>query len=328
MISAEILADSISPEGHRLTTFKLRYPRFIHSEFMTHRVISRNASSSRAVPTAKLIEEVRSDALRASPIWWGKNQPGMQAQEENTALVPRELPGMPFYDAMTKGKFNNWQTREEAWREAAECAADFAECFASAGYHKQIVNRLLEPFTHINVVASATEWDNFFGLRLHADAQPEMRALAFAMSQARSASTPKLLQPGQWHLPFIDNDFGLEFAIAQEGKELPPAATIPIFALRVSVARCARVSYESFTTGRKSEVEEDLELYDRLVGSHPIHASPAEHQATPDSMNDYIGAQTTWQRPEEHGNFVGWRQFRKSLPGEARASLPDEFLPF
>lgn len=308
MISAEILADSISPEGHRLTTFKLRYPRFIHSEFMAHRVISRNASSSRAVPTSKLIEEVQSDVLRAGPVYWGQNQAGMQAD--------KELTGREREDVQT------------VWKEAALAAVLHAKALITYGCHKQIVNRLLEPFSHINVVASATEWDNFFGLRLHEDAQPEMRALAAAMWQACSASTPKLLQSGQWHLPFIDDDFGMEFAIVQEGKELPPAATIPIFAIRVSVARCARVSYESFTTGRKSEVEEDLELYNRLVGSHPIHASPAEHQATPDSMNDFIGAQTTWQRPEEHGNFVGWRQFRKSLPGEARASLPDEFLPF
>src|SRR6267154_1252774 len=259
MISAEVICDSISDHGKRLTTFKLRYPKFIHGEFMTHRVISRNASSSRAVPTAKLLEEVRSDALRAGPVFWGANQKGMQAAQE--------------LDAPFKG------VAQRLWSDAAYEVAKHAEKMLDLGVHKQIVNRLLEPFSHINVVATATEWDNFFGLRLHRDAQPEMRALAIAMWEAYKASEPKLLKPGEWHLPFIsDSDAG---AIIQSVVDAEwPEDTIDDRALeicrKVSVARCARVSYESFESGRRSTVEEDLLLHDRLLGSQPLHASPAE----------------------------------------------------
>lgn len=300
MIEAAVICDSISQEGHRLTTYKLRYPKFIHGEFMTHRVISRNASSSRAIPTAKLLEEVRSDALRASPIWWGKNQPGMQAAEELSTDDTLEWPSPRLKAQMI-------------WHDAALMAAQHAEVMNRVGVHKQIVNRLLEPFSHINVVASATEWDNFFGLRLHADAQPEMRQLAKQMWDARQASKPKLLKPGEWHLPFVSDS-----PITNKSY------------IEISVARCARVSYESFETGKLSTIEEDRALYARLVGAQPLHASPAEHQATPDTKaeEDWTDeGRVLWDHPEEHANYVGWRMFRKQLPGEAIAPLPDAYLP-
>lgn len=312
-IEAKVICDSVSGLGHRLTTFQLRYPKFIHGEFMTHRVISRNASSSRAVPTAKLIEEVRSDALRAAPVFWGKNQPGMQAAEELDDTFKEW--SSPFGSI----KVSERGAVKDLWKISALHAADTAERMVKFGAHKQIVNRLLEPFSHINVVATATEWDNFFGLRLHRDAQPEMRALAVAMWKARMTSTPVEVEPGVWHLPFVRDQF-------DDRSFLPPGnphgLTPHQQAVRVSVARCARVSYLSFETQRPSTVEEDLRLYDRLVGVQPLHASPAEHQATPDYPNE---GGWCWYRPEEHGNFVGWRQYRKMLKGESCASLPAEF---
>lgn len=305
MIRAEVICDSISVLGDRLTTFKLRYPKFIHGEFMTHRVISRNASSSRAIPTKKLIEEVRSDALRAAPVFWGKNQPGMQAAEE-----------LDYFDFWKKGQvLSPREKAKDEWRSAAIAAAEYAQRLDSLGVHKQIVNRILEPFSHINVVATATEWDNFFGLRLHKDAQPEMRVLANAMWQARKQSTPVGLRPGAWHLPFCPD---------VHGKRCTPPNDD---AIKVSVARCARVSYESHETGRPSTIDEDLKLYDRLLGAQPLHASPAEHQATPDvyRMNN-VHDFWFWEHLKEHGNFVGWRQYRKMLPGEDVAPLPDEYV--
>jgi len=321
-ISAEVIANSISPAGHQLTTFKLRYPKFIHGEFMTHRNISRNASSSRAIPVAKLIQEVEDDALRAGPVYWGREQKGMQSGGELEGVEKLYVVGH--------------------WREAALDAVDHAKAMAALGAHKSIVNRILEPFLHINVVATATEWDNFFGLRLHKDAQPEMRTLAFAMWEAKNASTPELLQPGQWYLPFVDHqDRGevLAWARKQHGpmrdgeggaeyhnRGVPFHLEAHERLIKVSVARCARISYESFKTGKRSTIEEDLKLYDRLVGAQPLHASPAEHQATPD---DWVGDDpdhpTGWYFPDEHGNFIGWRQYRKMLPGEAVAPLPAEF---
>jgi thymidylate synthase-like protein len=305
-ITAEVILDSISPAGHRLTTFKLRYPKFIHSEFMTHRVFSRNASSSRAVPTSKLIEEVRDPETRASPVFWGKNQPGMQAYEE--------LPG--FNEA------TGLDARSQArliWDQAAQEAVICAQQIYVLGAHKQIVNRILEPFLHINVVCTATEYMNFFGLRLDAGAQPEMRALAEAMWKAYVESSPQLLSPGQWHLPFIDIS-DLSTLSLKSGK-------LPLEdALKVSVARCARVSYNShFPGNKKSTLEEDLKLYERLVGSQPVHASPAEHQATPDNFTWLTVDDRIWANSKQHANFTGWRQYRKMLIGENVAPLPEKY---
>lgn len=317
MIEARIVCDSVSPQGKRLTTFKLKYPKFIHGEFMTHRVISRNASSSRAVPVAKLIEEVREDALRAGPVFWGAEQKGMQAGEALNDIDRIYInPISPYNEKVTaKG------CAEIIWRQAAFAAADWASELVKLGVHKNIANRVLEPFSHINVVATATEWDNFFGLRLHKDAQPEMRALAIAMWRTFNESKPRLLKPGQWHLPFVNHfDFGYEHDEVNIDDSMLIIRTPDEWPIKVSVARCARVSYESFETGKRSTVEEDLKLYDRLLGAQPLHASPAEHQATPDTK--FAGQ---WEHPHHHGNLVGWHQYRKTLPNEAVAPLPEEF---
>lgn len=324
MISAEIVCDSISPDGIRLTTFKLRYPKFIHGEFMTHRVFSRNASSSRAVPTAKLIYEARSDDLRAHPMSWGSNQKGMQAAEE---LTGSELKRAQF-----------------CWRMAAESAASWAESLAAAGAHKQVVNRILEPFTHINVLVTATEYMNFFGLRLHKDADPTMQALANAMWDAYINSTPDELNPGEWHLPFVPFVWIKNRQVFVDGDKVQKLLSphddgfvvwlekeiTPEVAQKVSFSRSARVSYESFETGKTSTVAEDLGLYDRLLAglgdpTNPLHASPAEHQATPDRrvIGSRIGEE--WHHVNEHGNLRGWRQFRKMLPNEACAPLPEGY---
>lgn len=304
MIRAGVAADSISEQGKPLLTFKLRYPWFIHGELMTHRVLSRNASSNRAIPVARMIAEARSED-RAAPVFWGAEQKGMQT-------------GGELLSAHLIDYGNSKECAQNAWRNAAYQAAAEAERMVRIGLHKSIINRILQPFTHARVVVTATEWDNFFGLRLHRDAEPTMRALAVAMWEARKASTPKLLRPGEWHLPFIDSetltDIGRRHTVQKE-------ATHEM--IRVSVARCARVSYESHETGRRSTVEEDLALYERLVGSMPLHASPAEHQATPDTFHKGAG----WTNFGQHGNFVGWRQYRKMLPGEAVAPLPEGYAP-
>lgn len=309
-ITASTVADSVSPDGHRLTTLLLRYPRFIHAEFLTHRMFSRNSSSSRAIPTAKLIEEVRSDA-RAAPVFWGKNQAGMQAAGE--------LPDDDYVSGVSSRGY-----AKEIWNEAALDAARQAERLLEIGAHKQIVNRLLEPFLHINTLVSATEWANFDGLRLHKDAQPEMQALARAIWYARKSSTPVVLKPGQWHLPFITTQFmgGGEIVYEVGGPPILDSRVDLATAQKVSVARCARLSYMSFTTGKRSTIGEDLALYDRLVGAHPMHASPAEHVATPDRIDasGEYGDYGAW------GNFVGWRMFRKMLPGEYCAPLPEGYV--
>lgn len=303
-ITAKVVLDSISEEGVRLTTMELTYPRFIHSEIMTHRVFSRNASSSRAIPVEKMIERIVREP--AEPIHWGKNQPGMQANEE--------LP----WDTLV-------QTRK-AWLEARDAAVKFAARMHSLGAHKQIVNRILEPFSHITVLVTATEWENFFKLRRHRDAQPEIHELANVMYEAYQASTPRLLQHGEWHLPYVyddDLDEIIKMALNQTQDTMFGQVTLDDverattrIACRISTARCARVSYLNHD-GSNPDLAKDDALFHKLMTAQPPHPSPAEHQATPDRTVHYGTVSAIgWENPQFHGNFVGWQQHRKFFLGE------------
>lgn len=299
---SRVIADSISPEGIRITTFHNRYWRPIHSEFMTHRLFSRNAGSSRARPSAAIIKQVRDNPW--GPIHWGANQPGMQADIELTDL---EL-----------------QMAKREWQIAAELAANSALHMTDLGVHKQIVNRLLEPFTYIDVLVTSTDYANWFALRDHKDAQPEIQEVARLMRTAMNASTPQVLIPGQWHLPYIDDrtwDEVRAFAMTSRWNSVAEFNdACHILAIKVSVARCARVSYKAFD-GSDSSIEKDLDLYDKLLAGEPLHASPAEHQATPDALVQVaLGygniSDPVYDFPHQHGNFRGWRQYRKMLNNE------------
>jgi thymidylate synthase ThyX len=208
-----------------------------------------------------MIEMVRTDY--AQPIHWGANQPGMQADNE------LQEPSLIRVKSL--------------WCEAANKAADIAELMMAEGAHKQIVNRILEPFQWISVIVTATEWDNFFTLRDHPDAQPEIQALAKAMKQVMNNSKPV---DRDWHLPYISR----EERLANRTQDL----------LKMSAARCARVSYLTHE-GKEPSLEEDFKLYDRLVGSEPRHSSPIEHQA-------YVGDSKRF-----YNNFRGWVQNRYVL---------------
>ena len=321
-ISAQIIADSISPTGKRLTTMQLRYPRFIHAEELTHRALSttpegvffeaiadglmydkdlsRNASSSRAIPVERMIQDILDNT--AMPIHWGKNQPGMQAKPESEPITQVWEP--PVFDQ--SGYYFTFDC-EKVWLEARDSAIQFARRFHAAGYHKQVINRLLEPFMHINVVVTATEWANFFGLRDHDDAEPHIRLLAQKMKDAMASSKPEKLHPGEWHLPYVTQQDRQQFT--NYGADNPE----PL--IKVSVARCARVSYLTHD-GRTTTVEEDVALFDRLVGGVPLHASPTEHQATPDGAEVSRSMGWRYENPHLHGNFEGWVQYRKTLPNE------------
>lgn len=269
-----IVLDSISPDNHRLTTFQLRYWRPIHSEFMTHRTFSRNAGSSRARPTRQQIADIRSECW--GPLHWGKNKPGMQATEE--------LEGFDLARARM------W------WEWAAEEACTAAEQMLKVDVHKQVVNRILEPFNFIDAVVTATEWANFFKLRSHPDAQPEIKELSDKMLAAMNTSTPNLLKPSEWHLPYIKQEEAMKYDLD--------------ILKRMSVARCARVSYRSFDG--TVDLKKDLDLFSRLLEDN--HHSPFEHQATPDYILIHKGfVEPKWANPKLHGNFVGWRQYRKLL---------------
>lgn len=273
-ISAQIVEDSLAPNGKRITTFVLKYPRFIHAEYMTHRLFSRNAASSRAIPVKKIRAKVFSNP--AGPIFWGKNKAGMSADEE--------LRGWRLYAAKL------------LWHTAAKVMVGFAYLLDLVGLHKQIANRILEPWFTITVVCTATDFGNFFNLRCDSAAQPEIHHLADIMFAAYRLNKPKELEVNGWHLPFVTAD---------ERETLPVDALI-----RCSVARCARTSYENHDQSNPSP-EKDTELYQKLLSS--FHVSPLEHQATPADTAE-----------ECSGNFKGWHQLRKSIPGEYRPEFKQE----
>ena len=275
-ITAKIIAHSRVEGSPDLITMQLRYPRFIHAEFMTHRVFSRNASSSRAVPVDRMIQDVMDEP--AMPVSWGREKSGMQAGETLT---------------------RDEQVASIAeWIAARNYAVERARAVSKVGAHKQIVNRLLEPFAHISVVVTATEWDNFFDLRCHADADPTIQLLALTMRRAISASSP-LTPISSCHLPYVtQDDVDAVTALLEDPEH--GADHLDLLPL-ISAARCARVSYLNHD-GSQPDIQKDLVLANRLRASK--HMSPFEHQAIADPGSAAIG---------EWGNFVGWKQFRKQI---------------
>jgi hypothetical protein len=237
----------------------------VHSELMTHRALSRNSSSSRAMPVHAMMHQVVRQP--AEPAWWGANQRGMQAHAELLGWR-RRLAEALFYGA-------RWPALGAAWT------------LMKLGLHKQLANRLLEPWAYITVVVSATDLDNLFSLRCHPDAQPEIRRAVESLRSAVAASTPRRLRAGEWHLPFVTDE---------ERSSLSSGTLI-----KLSVARCARVSY--LTHDGKRDPERDVQLHDQLLQSR--HLSPFEH----------VAQALDW--PVRHGNFTGFKQARKDIPGEA-----------
>lgn len=279
-ISAKVIALSQSQyTGIRIATVQWRYPKFLHGEVMTHRVFSRNASSSRAIPVARLLDDIIRDP--AEPIHWGANEKGMAANSE--------LTGMQLW------------LMKRIYRAARKSAVSWAKQAAKVNGHKQLVNRLVENHGHINVVVTSTKWENFFALRDHPGAQPEIQILARATKDAFAKAAVGIIGPGDWHLPYIQ---GHELAVATE-RDYGRLALM-------SAARCARVSYLT-QEGMRPTVEQDLTLAMRLLKSTPAHASPFEHQATPDV---YHGDSLKWLHREDWGNLHGWIQHRKRLPTE------------
>ncbi|MBD9511537.1 FAD-dependent thymidylate synthase [Ensifer sp. ENS10] len=302
-----------------LITMHLHYPDIIHGEVMTHRVFSRNARSMRAVPVATMVKEVREDPF--VPWHWGKNQRGMQADEECNELI-----------RLSSGESLD---REEAWRMAANSAADWAERYADSHYHKQIANRIIAPYTWKHTMISSTSWANFLHLRDHEDAEPHFHDLAVLVREALANVQYQVLMQGQWHTPYVTQEDGSWAAIheylVRQGIKPSWEAGLEI-GKKLSVARSARISYAPFDGD--ASIERELERYDLLVGSSPLHASPTEHQATPDSLSTYrtqvktfeAGDLSQWEtvksgnefnNPELAGNLgPGWIQFRKTLAGE------------
>lgn len=272
MIEAKIICDSLAPCGKRLTTYVLTYPWSIHPQLLTHRVFSRNSQSARAMPISKMVERCLQNP--AIPERWGVNGKGMQPKgdvEEKTALLASSTVRLMMRDVI-----------------------DSVSYLESLGVHKEQSNRYLLPYSHITTVLSATDYGNFFYLRVHGDTQEEHASLAHEMLGVYLASEPKPLKAGEWHMPFMDRD-------VYEGMDIADK-------LKVATARCARASYVNFYG--KLDKENDFHRHDELKKDG--HMSPFEHCAM------------ALDEPLRVGNFVGFHQYRKMIPYENRTTTRDE----
>lgn len=208
MIKVKVIADSyyLDPyeDPHRVTTFELEYPRYIHSELLTHRVFSRNCASSRAIPVKKMIELVETNPVTPR---WTLNQKGMSGEEVTDAKI--------IADA------------SKEWDEARKDMITRVRRLIQLGIHKQNANRLLEPFQHIKTILTGTDFENFFNLRISPDAHPEIQELAYQMRTEMDDSTPVVLKENQAHCPYTD------YAVNSGN----------IAVILKSVALCAQVSY-------------------------------------------------------------------------------------
>lgn len=293
-IEVKIIADSASPAGNRMTTFELVYPRMIHAELLTHRLFSKNAGSSRAVPVNKTIA-VNKQAVE--PLIWGQNVAGMQSKGELTGI--------------------KLKLAKLAWRCASNTAFAMSKVLAKLGLHKQWANRITEPFSSIKIVCTATEYENFFWLRLDESAvQPEMHELATEMKQAYDMSLPVQLQAGQWHMPYVENKVleGQQVFFDASGSEISLEE-----ALRISASCCAQVSYRNLD----ESLEKANAIFAKLFSGPKPHMSPTEHQGRVmiyEKFDLHSGVQfvrgvTAMDRNSNYlsGNLKGFCQFRHLL---------------
>ena len=311
-ITAKVVCDSISEQGIRLTTFEIEYPRIVMSEFNTHRSVSKNSSSSRAIPVSKMLEHTNNINLK--PIYFGSKKSGMQAGDE--------LDGNDLINAKL------------FWEAALFDAVTWATELDELGVAKEVTNRLVEPFQLVKVVCTATDWENFFNLRLHPDSDPNICMLAYKMYQALQESEPVELKAGEWHLPFVDKlldenlnliSYGVSHEDVTYGTMHKPVTLEQ--AIKLSAASCASVSYR--TEGMTLEKAD--KIFDMLIKAEVVHSSPLEHCATPvkPKFNELgkvrvnCSEPQSWEEGITHmnkqgelcsGNLRGFIQYRHLLP--------------
>lgn len=267
MFETKILADSVSPQGARLTTFEITFPRVILAELNTHRMLSRNAASSRAIPTEKLIQRVLDDPFIPE---FRANQKGMQAGDE----------------------IHDQSEAIRIWKYHRDQSVDVARHLHGLDIHKQYVNRLLEPWMWATVIVSATDWENIWHLRCSPEAEPSFQKIATMMRDSYQSSTPTNIGIGDWHLPLIFDEDWDEAILRDPSTPLRAQQELR----KISVGRCARVSY--LTHDGKRDHSADIELHDRL--SQSGHWSPFEHVATPLLGGGYSGNFYGWEQYRKH----------------------------
>lgn len=317
MFKAEIIADSLSPTGDRLTTFVVTFPRIILAEFNTHRMFSRNSASSRAIPFEKMVKAIMENPF--IPIEWQVDHKGMQGTKYITEQKDINLLKAQWLLA-----------RDNAVKIASELNGGILEYIGNVENNgtqikpetqvtKQLCNRLLEPFMWHTVIVTASEWENFFALRAHEAAEIHMQKIAYMMLNAYNISVPKKLKAGQWHVPFLPSTeelSALSFPSIEDN-------TISDAAIKIATARCARVSYTVVgEEEKKPNYQKDIELHDNLLAGG--HMSPFEHCARvmTTEEREYLYLSTGPEPEDFHsgvsGNFVGFIPYRKMLGGENR----------
>lgn len=313
-ISAKIVADSISPQGDRLISVLCTFPRIILSEVNTHRMLSKNTSSSRAIPFKKMVEAVQNNPF--IPIAWQKEHKGMQGSEYFT---------------------DKEQIEElvEEWLYVRNTSVTQAKILHDMKATKQLVNRLLEPFmwTTMLITGSKEGWDNFFNLRCpqysfgsntndpktwkskkdaikdfpdwvsrndfywntinKGQAEIHIMALAEEIYDAMNESTPKQLQAGEWHVPFenkidlidwldtVNDDGHLDGDLDEQDR------LFGIDKVKISTAMAAHTSYTTVGNEPVKSYEKWIELHDKLIAYDPPHSSPMEHCARAMSDEEY-----------------------------------------
>lgn len=259
----------------RTTTFKITMPKYLVAEFNTHRALSRNSFSSRAVPSDKAADYAYSNMFM--PDKWLENQAGMQAKSTE----------LPYFKKLLATLI---------WKSTAKVCVWSSKSLFKLGLHKQWSGRMLEWFMPTIIIATATDWQNFIMLRNHPSAQPEIQEVAKQIERLLKDSFPHCLKVGQWHIPFIDTHHGDYFGYYLNGLSIDTET-----ALKISASICAQISYRKSDTS----LEKALSIYNRLIESEPKHLSPFEHQAYYASSEEYS--------VDFQGNLRYAHQYRKYI---------------
>jgi thymidylate synthase ThyX len=309
MMKVEFIQGSIANDV-KITTLVLEYPRSIHAQLLTHRVFSKNSSSSRAVPIKAAIEQIDNNPAQ---FIWTENQSGMSGKGIDDSFKLTLI-----HDAVTN-----------LWNQVKQTVLYLGSKESEGGLnvHKQNAARFLEPFQNIRVVLTSTEWENWDWLRVDSAAQPEIAQLAKLMLEARTNNKYMQLAEGEWHVPFIKREVDPDTAeIVYRHPETDAVLTVKE-AIELSMSICAQTSF------RKEDYSDEKteSVIDKLFTGNKVHASPSEHQATPiPKFTDYGDNNNEWPEGVTHidrkhqywsGNFRGWIQNRQLIPNHDKAKF-------
>ena len=332
-IEAKIVCDNIDPRGNRITTMLLTFPRFILAELNTHRMFSKNSASSRAIPFEKILKMVEEDPF--IPIAWQKDHSGMQGTEywtepyeigekikcwlnaRDSAIshatylnskggegITKQLcnrilePFLWHTVLLTSTEFENFFKQRCPKYEIYAGPEDTPEYFCSGRSWEDFMksnNGLAGDFNTENIVERLQYSKS--GAEIH------MQILAESIWDAMNESTPKLLQNGEFHIPFGDNFDGNEILKLGCDNNDIISDFIVSNEVKISTARCARLSYNTFDG--EINYQKDIELHDKLLNDE--HWSPFEHCARTMSNKEYANfSKTSLSNLDNRVIDIGW----------------------